>query len=88
MNSLTCKFVNLKDKNQQKHLQQQITSTSPSQSLGFAIAQNSALISTNSANKMKKRKLSSAQSKSPDNAASSKSKTALAAEITEASGPE
>ena len=65
MNSLTCKLVNPKDKTQQKHLQS-VTQQSPSQGLGMAIAQNSAMCTPTGASKVKRRKLSSATSKSPD----------------------
>jgi len=60
MNSLTCKFVNPKDKTQQKQLQA-LRESNPNQSLGLSIAQNNAMLTPNTGGtKFKRKKLSSA----------------------------
>lgn len=69
MNSLNCKFVNPKDKKQQQALKE---SSNLQQ-----IAQNGAMMTPNSTTKFKKRKVSSAQSKSPDQVISSKQSSAF-----------
>lgn len=72
MNSLVCKMVNPKDKNQQRPVAL-ATNANPGQSLGSAIAQNCALMTTPAANsKIKRRKLSSANSKSPEHLVAAK----------------
>ena len=52
--------------------------TNPNQGLGLAIAQNSALLTPSSTTKFKRRKVSSAHSKSPDQALSAKQSAASA----------
>ena len=70
MNSLQCKFVNPKDKKQKQDVSS-LSFASPSAGLGMAIANNAAIVTPNGS-KFKKRKISSAHSKSPDQVISRK----------------
>ena len=67
MNSLNCKLVNPKDKKQQAPLK-----GNGEASQGSSHAQNGAMMTPGGSTKFKKRKVSSAQSKSPDQAMSAK----------------